>query len=162
VIRTVDGFHQDDAGDWVAELSCLHNQHVRHRPPFWDRPWVLDEEGRAGRIGAPIECPLCDRAELPDGLEMARVAGPFDQTTVPRGLLRDHHVAERTWGVLEVLDGAVSFEMATEPPTVVRLSAGERQAIPPAVAHRVSFDGAARIQVVFLVRPPERDRPPPT
>ncbi len=59
-VCTIVGFHQDDAGDWIAELSCGHTQHVRHRPPFFDRPWVLTEHGRAARIGTPIECSDCD------------------------------------------------------------------------------------------------------
>jgi Protein of unknown function (DUF3565) len=60
VRATIVGFHQDTEGDWVAELSCEHSQHVRHRPPFFDRPWVTTESGRASRLGSPIECPLCD------------------------------------------------------------------------------------------------------
>ena len=86
MIRTIDGFHQDGEGDWVAELSCLHNQHVRHDPPFQDRPWVISEAGRAERLGSPIECPLCDRLELPAGLEVVRTAGPFDAETLPPAL----------------------------------------------------------------------------
>jgi hypothetical protein len=35
LVRPIVGFHQDEHQDWVAELSCGHNQHVRHRPPFW-------------------------------------------------------------------------------------------------------------------------------
>src|ERR1044072_3986689 len=66
VRRAIEGFHQDEDGDWVAELSCLPGQNVRHRPPFQDRAWVLPEAGRAERLGGPIDCPLCDRAELPD------------------------------------------------------------------------------------------------
>lgn len=57
------GFHCDEEGDWVAHLDCGHRQHVRHRPPFQNRPWVLDEAGRAARLGALLECPLCDRGE---------------------------------------------------------------------------------------------------
>ena len=83
MIRTIDGFHQDDEGDWVAELSCLHDQHVRHAPPFHERAWVTSPAGRAERVGAPIECPLCDRLELPADLEVARTAGPFDSETLP-------------------------------------------------------------------------------
>lgn len=60
MIRTIVGFHCDEDGDWVAELSCSHAQHVRHQPPFWDREWVLSQEGRAARIGTQIECPLCE------------------------------------------------------------------------------------------------------
>lgn len=65
--RAIDGFHRDDEGDWVAELECGHSQHVRHRPPFQVRTWVLDEQGRRSRIGAPLECPLCDHPDEPEG-----------------------------------------------------------------------------------------------
>jgi cytochrome c-type biogenesis protein CcmH/NrfF len=61
--RTITGFHRDSDGDWVAELSCGHGQHVRHRPPFQQRPWVLDDAERDARIGAALDCPLCDEDE---------------------------------------------------------------------------------------------------
>ncbi len=152
LIRTIEGFRRDVEGDWVAELSCLHSQHVRHRPPFWDRPWVLTEVGRLDHVGSRIDCSLCDRAELPAGLEVVRTAGPFDETTLPDGLRRDHRVAERTWAVLAVLDGSVAFEMVTDPPILRRVEGGEVQAIPPGVVHRVRTDGAMRLEVRFLVR----------
>ncbi len=37
---TVNGFEQDEVGDWVMLLSCGHRQHVRHQPPFINRPWL--------------------------------------------------------------------------------------------------------------------------
>jgi hypothetical protein len=58
--RQIDGFHRDDAGDWIADLSCGHTQHMRHRPPWQTRAWILDVEERAKRIGATIDCTLCD------------------------------------------------------------------------------------------------------
>jgi hypothetical protein len=64
------GFEQDEAGDWVALLECGHRQHVRHRPPWQERAWVLTSEGRRGRLGQPLECTECtecdDPAELGD------------------------------------------------------------------------------------------------
>ena len=69
----------------MAELSCLHNQHVRHHPPFQERAWVLSEPGRSARAGTSIECPLCDRLELPADLELVRTAGP---DTAPAARLR--------------------------------------------------------------------------
>ena len=59
------GFRLDEEGDWVALLECGHTQHVRHRPPFQMRPWVVEERTRNERLGAPLECPLCDRGEPP-------------------------------------------------------------------------------------------------
>jgi tellurite methyltransferase len=157
--RPIAGFHQDDEGDWVAELDCLHSQHVRHRPPFQVREWVTTEERRAERIGTALDCPLCDRAELPDSLVVTGTAGPFDETTVPAGLRRAHQTPAGTWGLLRVLAGEVTFSMRTEPPIERNLTAGDIQPIPPRVPHEVRLIGPVRLQVDFLTRPHERLRP---
>jgi len=57
--RKIVGFHQDDGGDWVADLACGHTQHVRHDPPWQSRPWVTTPEGRASRIGTELACAKC-------------------------------------------------------------------------------------------------------
>ena len=150
MIRTIEGFHADDEDDWVAELDCLHGQHVRHKPPLWPKAWATTEEGRAEHLGTPLDCPLCDRFELPDGLTLARTAGPFDADTLPAGLRRTHLVADRTWGLLRVLDGVVGFEIAGRER---RLAAGDEQPIPPGVPHRLELDGPVELAVDFLVAP---------
>lgn len=66
--REIVGFVTDEAGGWVALLDCRHRQHVRHRPPFRDAPWVLVDEEREQRIGTALDCPRCDRCELPPDL----------------------------------------------------------------------------------------------
>jgi hypothetical protein len=57
------GFHQDEQQDWVADLACGHAQHVRHRPPWTVRPWVIDEEGRRQYIGKILMCKECAQSE---------------------------------------------------------------------------------------------------
>jgi len=57
--RKIVGFHQDDGGDWVADLECGHTQHVRHNPPWQSRPWVTTAEGRASRVGTDLACAKC-------------------------------------------------------------------------------------------------------
>jgi Protein of unknown function (DUF3565) len=58
--RRIAGFHQDEERHWVAELECGHTQHVRHDPPWVNRPWVTSAEGRAGMLGFMLECRRCD------------------------------------------------------------------------------------------------------
>jgi hypothetical protein len=65
VDRSIVSFDRDDCGDWVARLDCGHGVHVRHRPPFQDRSWVLDERGRSERLGVVLNCPKCDQAGEP-------------------------------------------------------------------------------------------------
>jgi hypothetical protein len=63
VQQPITGYHRDDEGHWVAELACGHGQHVRHDPPWQLRPWVTTPEGRDGRLGALLECSLCNAHE---------------------------------------------------------------------------------------------------
>lgn len=58
--QAIIGFHQDEHGDWVADLACGHVQHVRHQPPFMNRPWVLSPQGRTRHVGQMLGCRLCD------------------------------------------------------------------------------------------------------
>ncbi len=150
--RTIAGFDQDDAGHWVAELSCLHGQHVRHQPPFRLAPWVLDDTGRAARVGSPLDCPLCDRAELPAGLRVVRASEVWDERTMPAGLRRSHRVAAGVWGRLQVRHGRLRFRAHTHPALDVVVEAGAAQAIPPEVEHQVEPDGEVSFLIEFLRR----------
>jgi hypothetical protein len=58
--RRIVGFHLDEAQDWVAELECGHDQHVRHDPPWTNRPWVITPEGREKVLGQVLNCRKCD------------------------------------------------------------------------------------------------------
>lgn len=58
--RKIVAFRQDEHGDWVAELECGHNQHVRHNPPRTNRPWVVTTDGRQDHVGHELECPACE------------------------------------------------------------------------------------------------------
>lgn len=62
-LRAITGFRQDDEGHWVAVLACGHTRHMRHRPPFQERPWVLTPEGRAGKLGVEVACRKCLQPE---------------------------------------------------------------------------------------------------
>ncbi|MEQ9090030.1 MAG: DUF3565 domain-containing protein [Balneola sp.] len=62
--RAIVGFHKDDKNDWVAELECGHQQHVRHNPPWQIREWVTTEAGRKTKIGHFLQCKGCDQKAL--------------------------------------------------------------------------------------------------
>lgn len=61
--RRIVAFHQDAAGDWIADLECGHTQHVRHQPPWTLRPWVVTAEGRAGFLGHELVCAECAKPD---------------------------------------------------------------------------------------------------
>ena len=70
VDQPITGFHLDQHQDWVAELACGHNQHVRHNPPWTLRSWVLSEAGRINKQGKHLACKKCDAGAPPDRPEV--------------------------------------------------------------------------------------------
>lgn len=60
--QKITGFHLDAENHWVADLECGHKQHVRHDPPFVQRPWVISESGRRENLGRKLDCKRCDEA----------------------------------------------------------------------------------------------------
>jgi len=162
VERAITGYHRDDVGDWVAELACGHDQHLRHRPPFQVRPWVSEEEGRRSRLGTPLECVLCDRAELPGHVRFVRSSPTWDETTLPPALRRSHRLASSTWGVLRVDEGALRIRLSSTTPQEMTIEAGGEQALPPDLVHEVEVVGPVRCSVAFFAvdrsgQPPESD-----
>jgi tellurite resistance-related uncharacterized protein len=143
--RRMTGFHQDHEAHWVAELECGHTQHVRHQPPFTQRPWVLTAEGRAGRMGQTLECVLCERREMPSGFAPYKRTATFTRESVPAALLRRHDTKAGTWAVLHVVLGQLEyFELTETGETRLLLGSGEQVAVPAQREHRVAMsEGAA-------------------
>ncbi len=134
----------------MALLECNHRQHVRHRPPFRSAPWVLEAAERDQRIGATLDCPLCDRCEIPDGLVVVRTTATWDAHSMPEALRRAHRVATGVWGRLRVEAGSLRFIARTDPITDVLVHEDHSQGIPPDVEHHVEPQGATRFAIDFL------------
>ena len=49
------------------------------------------------------------RFSLPHEAKVYRTIGPFDGTSLPKGLLREHRLKEGSWGRLRVLSGEILF-----------------------------------------------------
>lgn len=60
MLQAMIGFHLDEEQHWVADLACGHAQHVRHNPPWQNRPWVMTPEGRAEKLGVQLNCLKCE------------------------------------------------------------------------------------------------------
>jgi glutathione S-transferase len=59
VKQKIVDYHRDERNDWVAELECGHFQHVRHNPPWINRPWVESQAGRDSMLGFELNCKKC-------------------------------------------------------------------------------------------------------
>ena len=147
--RAISGFVSDAAGEWIVELACGHRQHVRHRPPFTTYPWVTTEEGRAGRLGQPLECVRCDRLELPAQCVAYKQTPEFTEATVPAGLLRDHTTRAGVWGRIVVLAGELRYRVPSLAVDQL-LTPAAPGIVAPEVPHSVEPAGPVRFFVEFL------------
>ena len=59
MLQPIIDFYLDDEGHWVVKLACEHSQHVRHNPPWQNRPWVITKQGREEKLGMMLACKLC-------------------------------------------------------------------------------------------------------
>jgi len=143
-------FVLDDSGDWIARLSCGHSQHVRHRPPFQERDWVLAEETRRARLGTYLLCPLCDRAELPEGLRLLRTSPSWDNESAPSAIAKFHHLAEGTWAIITVEDGQMRFVTRGEVVINQLVDKSSPQVILPGLDHSVEFIGPVQFTIDYF------------
>jgi tellurite resistance-related uncharacterized protein len=143
---TIAGFHRDDAGDWVAELSCQHGQHMRHRPPWQLREWVTSEEGRRQKLGQAIDCPLCDQIAMPSTAREYKRTSTFTEETLPAALRAQHRTKAGTWGRIVVEAGALEYHVRGR---VHRLEPDQPGLVEPEQPHHVAPLGPVRLHVEF-------------
>tara|TARA_R110002110_G_scaffold14545_6_gene67329 strand:- start:613 stop:1065 length:453 start_codon:yes stop_codon:yes gene_type:complete len=148
--RAICDYYKDERNDWVAILDCHHGQHVRHNPPFVNRPWIETEEGRAAKIGLLLNCVRCDRFEFPDGLTLYKQTPEFDETTIPKGLLHQHSTKTGTWGMIRVHQGALRY--VTDAHSQL-LSVDFPGVVVPNMPHHVEPELKVRFHVEFYRRP---------
>ena len=57
--RKIVGFRMDVDRNWVADLECGHQKHVRNDPPYTDHHWVTTAQGRLDHMGQELICSAC-------------------------------------------------------------------------------------------------------
>ena len=147
--RAITHFHLDEHRDWVAALDCGHRQHVRHRPPFVNRPWVASDTERKAMLGTALDCVRCDRMEWPDGLVAYRRTREFDETTIPAGLRSEHATKRGTWARIHVVSGVRRYCVGHPIHGSFRIDSASSAIVVPEVLHRIEPEGPVRFFVEF-------------
>jgi len=152
--RTITGFHADEEGHWVAELSCGHARHVRHNPPWQVRPWVLTREGRASHLDTVIECVLCGRMEMPESLVLHLRTAELTGNSIPEDLRKGHETAPATWVRIQVVEGLLTCRLLHPISRDFTVDAASPLSLPPGALHHLRALGPVRFYLEFF-RPPE-------
>lgn len=150
--RAITAFEVDNEGDPIAILCCGHPQHVRHQPPFINRPWVTSEEGRKSMVGKMLNCVRCDKLELPDTFIAYKRTSDFTEESVPDALRKDHSTKSGVWAKIRVAAGKLRYRV----PALgvdMELSAEKLGIVAPEVPHSVEPLGSVRFFVEFYRAP---------
>lgn len=151
--REIIGFHRDHANDWVAELDCGHGQHVRNKPPFTNRPWVVTQAGRERHLGSILQCVRCDRLEMPEDVEPCAITPEYTEHSIPADLLCQHATQRGVWGQIVVCAGMLACIFESDELARLEIEAGQTACIPPLVVHRVVPKGTVRFHITAYARP---------
>lgn len=155
--RSIQSFHRDAAAHWVADLDCGHCQHVRHNPPFEDRPWTMTEQGRRSKLGQHLLCPNCDRFELPEGFQAYKRTPEFDAASIPDGLRKAHSTKSGVWAKVHVVEGQLRYVVHAPLNQEYILEPTRAGIIVPELLHYVEPLGPVRFFVEFF-RHPQSDK----
>jgi len=90
---------------------------------------------------------------LPADATCYRRIGPFDQDSLPAGLLREHQLKEDVWGLLTMVDGIIGFTWDDAEGGTIQLAAPDSMVIPPAVLHHVEMRGPFTLTIEFHRQP---------
>lgn len=150
--RRILGFFQEAPNEWVVSLDCGHRRHLRHEPPRETRPELCEPEARQKLLGELIDCGRCQQRLVPDEAEVYKATPVFDESTVPKGLLKDHSLKVGTWGRLIVVSGSVEFHEAG---SVTLLTPTQPGVVLPQVVHHLHLIGPVSFKIEFLRRSPQ-------
>ena len=138
--RPITGFRLDDHGNWTALLSCGHAEHVRHTPPFTNRPRVTTAFDRDSRLGEPLPCVRCDRFKLPERVVAYQHTPVFTERSIPASLRTKHATAAGVWARSTVTECTLRYRVDALG-IEIDLTADRPGIVVPEIVHRVSPPG---------------------
>jgi tellurite methyltransferase len=148
--RAIVEFREDANSEWVVALSCGHRRHVRHDPPFRDRPWAVTPEGRQSQIGIEIDCGSCDQRLVPAGYEPYRRTPIFEENSVPDALRREHSTKRGVWALIRVTRGSLDYYIHAPVDIHERLTPLSPGVVVPEVPHHVATPDPVSFYIEFL------------
>ena len=86
---------------------------------------------------------------LPDTVTPYRRTPTFDADSIPAGLRSNHRTAVGVWGVINVLEGRLRYDIEGDEPETLWLTPDNPGIVAPQVPHRVTPEGAVRFYVEF-------------
>lgn len=86
---------------------------------------------------------------LPSHIISYKKTPEFNETSIPKGLLKSHQTKEGVWGKIVVLEGKLKFTISEPEEEVIILSDSVFGVVEPTIFHEVEPIGSVRFYVEF-------------
>lgn len=91
--------------------------------------------------------------DLPTTVTSFRKTPEFDETTIPKGLLKAHSTKEGTWGKIIILEGKLRYRILEPEFEEHELTPDKSGVVEPTKHHEVEPIGTVRFYVEFFRAP---------
>ncbi|WP_339673581.1 DUF1971 domain-containing protein [Dasania marina] len=91
--------------------------------------------------------------DLPNDVIAYKKTPEFDESTVPKGLLKAHQTKVGVWGKINILAGQLEYSILEPELETVVLSTEQHGVVEPTVLHQVKPLGKVRFYVEFYQHP---------
>ncbi len=92
-------------------------------------------------------------SSLPPGAVSVRRTPEFSEALVPPGLLHRHATKGGVWGLIQVIEGSLTYRILEPTPTETTLTPGHPGVVEPGRLHEVEPRGPVRFFVEFFEVP---------
>jgi len=86
---------------------------------------------------------------LPRNIASYKKTPEFDETCIPKGLLKSHQTKEGVWGKIVVLEGQLKYKITEPEEEIIILNDGIPGVIEPTMYHEIEPIGKVRFYVEF-------------
>ena len=86
---------------------------------------------------------------LPNSLKSVRKTPEFDESSVPKGLLKSHQTKAGIWGKIVIVEGKLQYKINEPDEETVILDNEKYGVIEPTILHEVKPLGPVRFYVEF-------------
>ncbi len=142
-------FHQDEEGCWVANLICGHCQHVRHNPPWVNRPWISTEATRELYIGQSLNCLKCNMPNIPSSAKQIKCSEQYDQQSLHQQFVGAQVNNSDFWIKVIIFEGELVYRRLTEIPHGYVVDSEYSAVIEPRMKYILRSKGPVRFKFQY-------------
>lgn len=87
--------------------------------------------------------------ELPANVTLYKKTPEFDESSIPKGLLKAHRTKEGVWGKIIISAGRLEYKINEPESEIVILDKNKHGTIEPTILHEVKAAGKVKFYVEF-------------